>query len=121
MKKLFYAVALASASIALPSCDLPPPGQLQQTTVDEKAYLTALLAFDTFVESVDSLIDAGVIVPGSPRAVALADAIDKARGAFAVASKALDAGVAQDYVTAMREAADALRMAGALLKGEEND
>lgn len=115
MKKLLIAIALATAgctSIA-PITSAP----LMQTTVDEKALILSLQTFDTVLTAVDQLIAAGVIKPGSRRAVQIADVIAKAKVAFNAASAAQRAGNATNYISAIADAQQAVANINILIKG----
>lgn len=116
MKKLFIAL-----SIALAGCqsglNLNAPAPLAATTIDEKALIVALQTFDTVLTAVDRLTAAGVIVPGSARAVHIADAIHKAKLAFQTASAAQRVGNTGSYFTALAQAQSAIASINLLMKG----
>lgn len=116
MKIIFMATALALASCQ-PGSVLNPPAPLAQTTIDEKGLIVALQTFDTVLTAVDRLVAAGVIKPGSPRAVAIADAIHNAKIAFQAASAAQRAGNATGYLTALTNAQTAIAQVNSLIKG----
>lgn len=92
------------------------PAPLEQTTVDEKALVLALETFDTVLTSVDILLEAGYIVPGSPRALEIAGNIDRARNALGAASAAQRAGSTSSYLEALEEARAAIALVKSALK-----
>lgn len=82
-------ISLAAACLCLAACTtvpaLPPtsgPPAAERCdsagTVDSRAVCTAFQAFDAALYAVEALRDAGVIRPGTPRAVAVAGAIEEA-------------------------------------------
>lgn len=110
MKKIF----LGLLAVALSACTLPTiqatqaPAPLAATTVDDKALSAAWKAFDVALDAIDLAIDAGAIKPGSPKAVAIADAVDKVVKFLTAAEHAAAAGSTTDYLTAIAEARAAL-------------
>lgn len=114
-------IILMATSLALASCQpgsfLSPPAPLSHTTIDEKGLIVALQTFDTVLTAVDRLIAAGVIKPGSPRAVQIADAIHDAKIAFQAASAAQRAGNATGYLSALTNAQTAIGKINTLIKG----
>lgn len=92
------------------------PAPLEQTAVDEKALVLALETFDTVLTSVDILLEAGYIVPGSPRALEIAGNIDRARNALGAASAAQRAGSTSSYLEALEEARAAISLVKSALK-----
>ena len=117
MKKVLIAFSLA---LALPACNpakLAEPAPLAQTTIDEKTLVVALQTFDTALTAVDRLIAAKVIVPGSPRAIQIADAIKRAKQAYKIASAAQRVGNQQSYFAALLQAQQAVGEISVLLGG----
>lgn len=115
MKKIFIAL-----SITLAGCQTNPlaaPAPLAYTVIDEKSLVLALQTFDTVLTAVDRLVAAGVIVPGSPRAVKIADAIHSAKLAYQAASAAQRAGNTTSYFTAISSASSAVARINQLIKG----
>lgn len=116
MKKIFLALALASASCTTP-IPLNSPAPLAHTTIDERGFIIALQTFDTTLTAVDRLVAAGVIKPGTPIAVRLADTIREAKLAFQTAGAALNAGNTTSYFTALTQAQAAIATINVLVKG----
>lgn len=103
MKKIIIALSIALAGCQTPTF-LQAPAPLAAQSVDEKTLVLALQTFDTALTAVDRLVAAGVIVPGSPRAVQIADAIRTAKKAYQAASAAQRAGNTTSYFTAIAQA-----------------
>lgn len=113
-------IHLALAALCLTACNpatLVEPAPLNQTVIDEKGLIVALQTFDTALTAIDRLIAAGVIVPGSPRAIQIADAISIAKRAYAAASAAQRVGNSASYLSAMAQAQTAIGQISVLLKG----
>jgi len=117
MKKILIALSLA----LLPACStlgtLTGPVPLAQTTIDEKTLVVGLETFDTVLTAIDRLVAAKVIVPGSPRAIAIADAIGVAKRGYMAASAAQKVGNASNYLAALVQAQDAIVKINLLIKG----
>jgi hypothetical protein len=94
------------------------PAPLAETTIDEKAILVALESADTIATSVDVLIGLKVIVPGTPRALAIKSALIRMRSALTAASAARRAGNAKSYSDLLTNAAIAARDAAKAIKGD---
>lgn len=111
MKRL---IMILGATLALAACNLPafnpaqPPAPLAQTTIDDAGLSAAWKSFDAALDAIDLLVDANVLKPGTPRAVGIADGIDKVKVALQTAERAAAAGSATDYRTALAEAKAAL-------------
>jgi hypothetical protein len=115
-------ILIAIAAFSLTSCAtldriVSSPAPLAATTIDEKTLVIALQTFDVALTAVDRLIDAKVIVPGSPRALQIADAIHKAKVAYQAASAAQRAGNSSSYFTALAQAQMAVGQIQVLIKG----
>ncbi|HVH49978.1 MAG TPA: hypothetical protein VM760_08910 [Sphingomicrobium sp.] len=117
MRKLILAAALA---LSLPACTTFPDvttAPLAQTHIDEQALTAAYASFDVLLTAVDGLRDAGVLMPGSPRALQVKSLIEKAQDGLNTA-RAVREGLSQkDPVTALASATDAFRQITAILKG----
>lgn len=134
MKRLILAIC---ASLALSACNLggggtvhsaasvaasvadtagAPKPNLQGTAIDEKALTLAAKFVDVSAQSISAMVAAGVITPGSPKALALANGLDKARNAVNAAAAARNAGNAATYAEALDEAEIAI----ALIKAAMN-
>lgn len=121
MKRLICILAALSIS----ACSLPPinigapasPAPLAQTTIDDKGLEAAWKSFDVALDAINLAIDAGAIKVGSPKAIKIADAIDKVTAILTAAEKAAAAGSASDYATALINAKGAFLELRAALKG----
>lgn len=123
MKRLLTTICVA---LALTGCTLPSfslgsvaqsPAPLAQTVIDDKALDAAWRSFDIALDAIDLLIDRKVIVPGSPKAVKIADAIDRVTALLTAAEKAAAAGSTTDYAKALVDAKGALVELRVALKG----
>lgn len=121
MKRLMMiGAALSLTACALPSFSLgtpQSPAPLAQTTIDDKALSAAWKSFDVALDAINLLIDHKVIVPGTPKARAIADGIDKVTGFLTAAESAAAAGSAADYRVALANANGALTQLRTTLKG----
>ena len=118
MKKIFLALSLVAM---LPACTtLTSPAPLANTTIDEKSLIVALQTFDTALTAIDQLVAAHVIMPGSPKAVALANAIETAKKAYNAASAAQRVGNASSYAAALLQVQGAVAQINELVKGTPN-
>lgn len=117
MRKILIALALGCSVPMTTGCETLRTAPLANTAVDEKALIVALQTFDTVLTAVDRLVEAKVIVPGSPRAVQIADAIAKAKTAYQAASAAQRAGSATSYLAALNDAQRAVAEINLLVKG----
>lgn len=121
MKKLLL---IAGAALALAACNLPAfsptqaPAPLAQTTIDDAGLSAAWKSFDAALDAINLLIDAGVLKPGTPKAIGIADGIDKVTVALNTAERAAAAGSTTSYKTALLEAKQALDGIRALLRSK---
>ncbi len=112
-------------ALSLTACQLPAisigsptaPAPLAQTVVDDKALQLAWASFDVALDGINILIDAKVIKPGTPKAIAVADGIDKVTGFLTAAESAAAAGSARDYGAALANVRGAIAQLRAALKG----
>ncbi len=95
-----------------------PPALGQATLVDDKALLVALEAADTLATSVDALVAARVLVPGSSRALAVRDGLVRLRQGLRAASAAQRAGSATTYAEALTLAASAAQEIARAIRGQ---
>lgn len=86
------------------------------TAIHSDKFDLALKAYGAATDAVNLLIDAKVIVPGSPRAVAVANANDKVLAAFSVAENARQACDSASYESAIGLAQSAIADVRAALK-----
>lgn len=105
----------AQSSASAPASTSVSP--LANTTLDDKAIIVAFEALDAAATAADALVAAKAITPGSPRAVTIANGLDGARKWLNIASAAQRAGQADNYVTAIAQAAAAVAGVRAALKG----
>lgn len=126
MNRLILAIC---APLALTACNLGSQGQiasastvaasvadavgapkptLQGTAIDEQALTLAAKAVDLAALSASALVAARVIEPGTPRALALAQGLDRARMAVNAAADARNAGNATSYTAALADAENAV-------------
>lgn len=117
MRKLILAAALA---LSLPGCTTfpdTPTAPLAQTHIDEQALTAAYASFDVLLTAVDGLVTAGVLQPGTPKALKVKALIQTAQDGLNTA-RAVRAGLSQENpVLALEKATDAFRQISALLKG----
>ena len=115
------------AALSLTACQLPDisigsglqsPAPLAQTTIDDKALSVAWKSFDIALDGINMMIDAKLIVIGSPKANKIADGIDKVTGFLTAAESAAAAGSSKDYLTALANAQGAITQLRAALKGQ---
>lgn len=121
MKRLLILLS----ALSLGACQLPniaigdgaSPAPLAQTTIDDKALSVAWKSFDIALDGINMLIDAKQIVIGSPKAIKVADGVDKVTGFLTAAESAAAAGSSKDYLTALANAQGAITQLRAALKG----
>lgn len=121
MRKILlpFAAALALSVTGCQSIGLKDPSisaPLSQTTADEKALIYAYESFDAILTLVDRSVDAGLIVPGTPRAQAIRDHLVRVKAALNAASAARRAGSVDAFQDAFDEAAEAMRLAKLAIK-----
>lgn len=80
------------------------PAPAERTTIDEKAVTLAAQTVDALALTASALVQARVIVPGSPLALRLAKALDVARDGVNAAELARQAGSAGSYAVALDRA-----------------
>lgn len=85
-----------------------PGGAAVCAAIKSDKFDLALKAYGAAVDAINLLIDAKVIVPGTPRALAVANANDKVLSAFSVAESARNACNSTSYFAALSEANNAL-------------
>lgn len=95
-----------------------PPAPGTATLIDDKALVVALQSADTIATSVDTLVAAKVIVPGTPRALAVRSGLQRLRSFLTAASAAQRAGSATSYQQALRDAAIAVRDIASAIRGQ---
>lgn len=122
MRTLLVVIALLLNACTLPSfsmgaAPLQSPAPLAQTTIDDTALLTAWKTFDLALDAINLAIDHNLIAIGSPKANAIADAIDKVTKFLTAAESAAAAGSATDYKVALANASAAITEMRSALKG----
>lgn len=115
MKKILFLIAASLSLTACPSTDSSvgginsAPAPLAQTTADEYAIDYGIDAVEIALTSLDKLMDAGKITPGSAKAKKIANVAEAARTALNAAASARKAGSTTNYVVAMSEASAAFK------------
>lgn len=95
MKTKVLAVVAAAALALAPVAGCAPMMQgspFAETLVDDKALYSAEAAYFGALTLADTAVDSGLLVAGSPRAVQVADGLQKAYDALLAARAAYDAG-----------------------------
>lgn len=117
MKRILLPLALA---LSLPGCATltdTPTAPLAQTHIDEQALTAAYASFDVLLTAIDGLVVAGVLVPGTDKALKVKALIQTAQDGLNTA-RAVREGLSQaNPVLALEKATDAFRQITALLKG----
>lgn len=123
MKRLIaLAALLLPASLTLQACETFPnigtesPAPLAKTTIDDTALETADKGFDVAIDAITMLTDLGKIVPGTPKAKAIAAAIRKVDSALTVAAAFAEAGHETSYLQALAQAQAGITELRVLLK-----
>lgn len=101
----------SAADIAAASADaigVKPPTPAADTAIDEQLVTIAIKGVDTAAISASALVRARVIAPGSPTALKLATALDRARHGVNAAAAARKVGNATSYRAALADAEAAL-------------
>lgn len=101
------APATTSTAPGTPVSSLPVAGPVC-TALNSDKFDLALTAYGAAVDAVNLAIDLHALTPGSPRAVAIANANDKVLAAFAVANAARKACNATSYAAALTQVYAAL-------------
>lgn len=121
LKHLILAASLALAACSgIPVSVVESPAPLAQTTIDDKALLTAWKSFDASLDAINLVLDVKPSLIGTPGAVRVANAIDAVSLALTSAESAAAAGSTKDYTIALANARNALtemRMALQAMKG----
>lgn len=110
MKKLLLAVTAVSLAGCQPGVD---SGLSSASTVESastragQALVVSWRAFDAILTAVEALRDGGVLRPGTPRAIRVADMIDTARSALDAATAAQQAGNGAGFTEALQRAQQA--------------
>lgn len=107
-----------SVGAVIDSTGATPPAPGAATTLDDKALIVALQSADAIATSVDALVAAKVLVPGTPRALTVQSALKRLRSFLATASAAQRAGSATSYADALRNAATAARDISSAVRGQ---
>lgn len=116
MRGLFLAIALCAAPLA--ACGTTDPIKTEQTVLDEKALYAAEAAFYGVNQAAAAAVGNGLLVTGTPRAVAIADHLETARKALVVARGAYAVGDAKSYGSTLVEIQGAIGSAWALISKE---
>lgn len=109
MKKIILALCLV---LPLAACDttgtMQSPAPLAKTVIDDRGIRYAFLTLDALASLADAGIQAKWIVPGSAKANAIADGLDKIRHFLNAASAAQRAGSVASYQAAFDQAQAAM-------------
>ena len=111
------------AALSLGACQLPAtigmvsPAPLAQTAIDDKALQAAWASFDVALDGINLLIDNKVIKPGTPKAIKVANGVDKVTAILTAAESAAAAGSSKDYLVALSQVRGAITELRAALKG----
>ena len=95
-----------------------PASYAERTTLDESAALTAELAYKVAGSMVDLAVQAKIVKPGTPLAVKIADADDRAYMALQAVRSAYRTGNAGNYAIAATEARAAIEAMRAAVTGK---
>lgn len=93
------------------------PAPLAATAIDDTALMTAWRSFDVALDAIAVLRTQGIIKVGSPKALAIANGIDRALTALQAAEHAAAAGSTTSYLTALAEARLAFTDLRIVIKG----
>lgn len=110
----------SAGSVAAGTADMlgfKVPATLTRTSADEKAISDAWLVFEAFLKGEQAARKAGKLIPGTPKAIAVANGIDRVTAALQSASAAQQALNAEKWSNAWREATLAFADAQRALKG----
>jgi hypothetical protein len=77
------------------------PAPLAATTIDDTNLLRAWHAYDVAIDALNLAVTSGALKPGSPKAIAIADANDKVLRAFQGAEHAAAGLSTTSYVSAL--------------------
>lgn len=114
MKKLICLLAAAGLAACTPTTTATAPVSALPGAATVCALINvdkldvAWRGYDVAIDAVNLLIDHKVIVPGSVRALAVADANDKVLAAFQMAEHARSLCEETNYLSAMEDAKNAL-------------
>jgi hypothetical protein len=114
MKILSALLALSLCACAsVPSIPTTSPAPLASTTIDDTALSAAWQGFDAALDAIDLLQNPALpsairLTPGTPRAVKVADAIDRVTAFLTAAEAAAAAGSTTSYKQALSNAKVAL-------------
>lgn len=121
MRKLLWALAALSLTACGSFGADPTAGpNASVSTVQTKAGQTLVVAwkaFDALLTAVDGLQAAGVLRAGTPKAIRVADLLDRGRNALNAATAAVHAGNATSFSAALADAQKALEDAKAAIGG----
>lgn len=104
---------LLALMLPLAACTALPiggtlPGTQVCAAIEGNTFDTALRAYNAAEDAVNLLVDAHVLTPGTPAALAVANANDRVLAAFAVAEHARVACNSDSYAAALAEAQAAI-------------
>ena len=123
MKKLLTALVALSLTTGCATFPAVPNFNPQDTNISATvnkavpALVTAWRAYDAMLTAVNALRAAGVIQDGSPRALQIADILERLLNALNAATEAVRAGNATNFTDAMTRAQQAFTDARAAIGG----
>jgi hypothetical protein len=104
--------ATGPADLGIPPAETSAPhGVSPLGTTDDKAIILAMESYDLALTAVDAALDAGLIEPGSPLAMQIAEDLRVGLHWIRIANQAVDAGNATDFMNAMTIAGSAIARA----------
>ncbi len=113
-------LGLSACAGGLPSHDgfVTLPAPLDPVSIDENALNDAYTAFDTALYAVDLWRVATKLEPGSPKALRIANLIDKAKAGFEIAYKVRIGLSTEDPRIALEASGAALSEITSIIKGD---
>lgn len=94
-------VSTSTGGPAPPGLSEAPPAPLAATQIDDKAVKLGWESLKAVTEAVTALRKAGVIKPGTPRAIAIADTLDATAKWLTAATEAQRLGQQANYAAAL--------------------
>lgn len=104
-RTMIAAVAASVALLSLPGCATgPAQPPLASTLADERSLAALELAFQAAATTAIGAVDSGLVQPGSPQAIALADKVARAHALVVQARAAQAAGQTQQVAALVAQA-----------------
>jgi hypothetical protein len=113
MKKLLIIMCvlvlpLGACAGTVPTVPTQSPAPLAQTTIDDTALETAWKSFDVALDAIDLWKRLKPDIKGTPKAIKIADAVDKVTQFLTAAESAAATGSATNYKVALANAKSAI-------------